>query len=183
MNIRVRKWESPLGTLILGSYGNKICICNWAKGKTRTAIESKIRRLLGTDFEEGTSPVIENAIGQLKEYFSDRLKKFDLPTHPVGTDFQCLVWSELMHIPYGITISYAELARRIGNPKAVRAVGPANAMNPVSIIIPCHRVIGSDHKLTGYAGGPEIKQALLSLENPLFQSPILLNSFKLFTEC
>jgi len=98
---------------------------------------------------------------QLRAYFEGRLTEFDLPLAPQGSEFQLRVWRELRGIPYGKTISYAELARRIGRPQASRAVGHANARNPVSIIVPCHRVIGADNSLTGYAGGLERKRMLL----------------------
>ena len=101
---------------------------------------------------------------QLHAYFSGELENFTVPLSPEGTPFQQKVWSELLKIPYGETISYGELARRIGNPNASRAVGLANGSNPIPIIIPCHRVIGSDGKLTGYGGGLPIKEKLLALE-------------------
>ncbi len=101
---------------------------------------------------------------QLDAYFAGELREFDLPLAPEGTTFQLEVWAALEEIPYGETISYLELARRIGNPAAVRAVGLANGKNPLSIIIPCHRVIGSDGSLTGYGGGLPIKEHLLMLE-------------------
>ena len=103
-------------------------------------------------------------IRQLKAYFSGELEAFDLPLAPEGTPFQLQVWRQLCEIPYGETISYGELARRIGNFKASRAVGLANGANPIPIIIPCHRVIGSNGKLTGYGGGLPIKEKLLALE-------------------
>jgi methylated-DNA-[protein]-cysteine S-methyltransferase len=102
--------------------------------------------------------------GQLDEYFAGRLTRFDIPLQLVGTDFQRRVWSELQRIPYGETISYGELARRVGNPAAVRAVGLANGRNPVAIIVPCHRVIGADGSLTGYGGGLSRKAWLLEHE-------------------
>lgn len=101
---------------------------------------------------------------QLRAYFAGELEQFDLPLAPDGTPFQLKVWSQLCEIPYGETISYGELARRIGNPKASRAVGLANGSNPIPIVIPCHRVIGSNGKLTGYGGGLPIKEKLLALE-------------------
>jgi methylated-DNA-[protein]-cysteine S-methyltransferase len=101
---------------------------------------------------------------QLEEYFAGERRVFDLPVAPPGTPFQQRVWAELQRIGYGETISYAELAARIGRPTAIRAVGAANGANPVSIIIPCHRVIGSDGSLTGYGGGLEAKRRLLELE-------------------
>jgi methylated-DNA-[protein]-cysteine S-methyltransferase len=101
---------------------------------------------------------------QLEEYFAGTRTTFDLPIRPEGTDFQCRVWDALLGIPYGTTISYLELARRIGDEKAVRAVGLANSLNPISIIIPCHRVIGADGSMTGYGGGIERKRWLLQHE-------------------
>jgi len=101
---------------------------------------------------------------QLDEYFAGARRKFDLPLRPAGTPFQTSVWNELLRIPFGATMTYAELARRLGNPAASRAVGGANGRNPISIIVPCHRVIGVDGKLTGYAGGVEMKRRLLEWE-------------------
>jgi methylated-DNA-[protein]-cysteine S-methyltransferase len=101
---------------------------------------------------------------QLEEYFAGQRQHFDLPLHPVGTPFQLEVWQELGRIPYGITISYGELARRIDKPLAVRAVGAANGRNPLPIVLPCHRVIGADGSLTGFGGGLPTKRYLLSLE-------------------
>jgi len=101
---------------------------------------------------------------QLEAYFAGRLRCFDLPLAPRGTPFQLRVWAELQRIPYGRTLSYGELARRLGDPGLSRAVGAANGANPISIIIPCHRVIGADGSLVGYGGGLELKRALLELE-------------------
>jgi len=101
---------------------------------------------------------------QLAEYFAGRRRTFDLELAPAGTPFQCDVWRALREIPYGETIPYSELARRIGRPKSVRAVGAANGANPIPIVIPCHRVIGMNGTLTGYGGGIEKKQWLLALE-------------------
>jgi methylated-DNA-[protein]-cysteine S-methyltransferase len=103
-------------------------------------------------------------VAALARWFAGELRTFDLALAPAGTPFQQRVWAELVRIPYGTTISYAELARRIGAPQAVRAVGRANGANPIPIVVPCHRVIGADGTLTGYAGGLEKKRALLALE-------------------
>jgi methylated-DNA-[protein]-cysteine S-methyltransferase len=108
---------------------------------------------------------------QLEEYFSGRRRHFDLPLDLRGTEFQKRCWRELLKIPYGETRSYAEIARAIGNPSAVRAVGLANGQNPIAIIVPCHRVIGSDGSLTGYGGGLDVKRRLLELEGAL-SSPL-----------
>ncbi len=109
-------------------------------------------------------PILTQTIKQLDEYFMGQRKTFDLPVSVVGTEFQNKVWDALTTIPYGETWSYQDLANAIGNPKAVRAVGLANGKNPVSVIVPCHRVIAKSGKLTGYAGGVETKAKLLELE-------------------
>ena len=114
--------------------------------------------------EAPTLPLFQEATAQLTAYFAGTRTTFDLPMDPPGTAFQKSVWAELVKIPYGQTISYGELARRIGNPKASRAVGLANGRNPISIIVPCHRVIGASGKLVGYGGGLERKAALLARE-------------------
>lgn len=125
--------------------------------------------LLGSAAETCSQPQGETALlkkteTELREYFAGRRKNFDLPINPVGTVFQKKTWKILREIPYGTAISYAELARRIGQPKACRAVGNANGRNPLPIIIPCHRVIASDGSLGGYGGGTALKQKLLDLE-------------------
>ncbi|MCE9830993.1 methylated-DNA--[protein]-cysteine S-methyltransferase [Vibrio diabolicus] len=139
-------------------------------------IQSNAEGLLGIWFETCTTkpselgardaqhPVLRQAVTQLNEYFSGLRNEFELPLAATGTDFQNQVWQALTTIPYGETWSYQDLANAIGNPKAVRAVGLANGKNPISIVVPCHRVIGKSGKLTGYAGGVERKQRLLTLE-------------------
>ena len=126
-----------------------------------------LKRILRAEFEEGTSEVIEQALLQLDEFFAGKRREFDVPLLFVGTDFQKTVWNELLKIPFGKTISYGEMAQRIGLPKAVRAVANANGANSMSIFAPCHRVIGSDRSLTGYGGGLAAKQMLLELEGVL----------------
>ena len=108
-----------------------------------------------------TNPVVKR---QLDEFFAGKRTTFDLPMSPAGTDFQKRVWAELTRIPYGETISYAELAKRVGSEGAARAVGRANATNPIAVVVPCHRVIGADGSLTGYAYGVELKRSLLDFE-------------------
>jgi len=109
--------------------------------------------------------LIQEAYRQLTEYLKGERQKFDLPLNPKGTDFQKRVWRALCDIPYGETRSYKQIAEAIGNPKAVRAVGMANNRNPITIVVPCHRVIGADGKLVGYGGGLEMKEFLLRLES------------------
>jgi methylated-DNA-[protein]-cysteine S-methyltransferase len=110
------------------------------------------------------NPVAGNVQRQLDEFFAGKRTTFDLPMAPAGTDFQKRVWAELTRIPYGETISYAELAKRVGSDGAARAVGRANATNPIAVVVPCHRVIGADGSLTGYAYGVELKRSLLDFE-------------------
>lgn len=116
--------------------------------------------------------ILEDAIHQLQEYFKGKRRAFTLNLNPKGTDFQKKVWEALRHIPYGKTMSYLELAKTLGDIKAIRAVAAANGKNPLWIVIPCHRVIGSDGSLTGYAGGLHRKKWLLNHENPVKQQSL-----------
>ncbi len=116
------------------------------------------------DWQKSDGDILQETVRQLQAYFEKRLAKFDLPLHPAGTPFQLSVWRALRRIPYGKVISYGELARRIHKPLAARAVGAANGANPIPIVIPCHRVIGSDGNLTGFGGGLPVKKTLLELE-------------------
>ncbi|WP_066874363.1 methylated-DNA--[protein]-cysteine S-methyltransferase [Clostridium mediterraneense] len=116
--------------------------------------------------EEKETKLIKETAKQLNEYLDCKRKEFTIPLAPEGTDFQKRVWNELIKIPFGTTVSYKDIAEKIGNPKAARAVGMANNKNPILIIVPCHRVIGSNGNLTGYACGIEIKKKLLNIENP-----------------
>lgn len=150
--------------MLLGEIGDKVCLCDWASERRRDSIDRRLCRRPNARYKEKASPVIASLVGELEEYFVGTRRDFDLEVRFTGTEFQCRVWRELMRIPYGATISYGELARRVGNPKGVRAVAMANAVNPISILVPCHRVIGSDGTLTGYGGGLEAKRILLNLE-------------------
>lgn len=157
-----RIYKSPCGELMLGSFGDRLCLCDWLGGRN-----SGLRRLcagLKAGFAEGSSPVIEDAMIQLDEYFAGSRRQFDIPLLFVGTDFRKKVWDELLRIPYGHTVSYSNIAYNIGKPLAVRAVANAVGANVISVIAPCHRVIGSDGSLTGYAGGLNAKRFLLDLE-------------------
>lgn len=162
--IRTRIYESPFGILLLGSYGDRLCLCDWRTEKHHGRVRRRLERLMCAGFEPGTSEVLGAAARQLDEYFAGRRWAFDMPLLLAGTDFQVKVWNELLKIPFGETISYGGLAQRIGMPKAVRAVANANGANPLSVFVPCHRVIGSDRFLTGYGGGIEVKRRLLELE-------------------
>lgn len=157
-------YEAPCGKLTLGSFGDRLCLCDWMAEKHHNLVMRRLERCLNVQFENGTSKIIESASAQLDEYFAGRRKVFDMPLLFIGTDFQKAVWNELINIPFGTTISYRELALRIGRPEAVRAVANANGANAISVFIPCHRVIGNDGSLTGYAGGLDAKKTLLKIE-------------------
>ena len=143
--------DTPVGTLLAaGSEEELFCLSS-----TKRAQEG---------WECRETPALAMAKAQLKEYFAGRRREFSVPLSPQGTDFQKRVWEELCRIPYGETRTYGQIAACVGNPKASRAVGMANHNNPIMILIPCHRVIGSSGKLTGYAGGLWMKEKLLELE-------------------
>lgn len=124
-----------------------------------------------SEYKTKLTPLISEAVNQLREYFKGDRKIFTVPLNPDGTDFQQKVWKALTEIPYGQTISYGEIAEKIGKPRGARAVGNANNKNPIAIMIPCHRVIGANGSLTGYAAGLNIKKQLLSLEKFYRQTP------------
>jgi len=165
--IKIKRYEAPCGVLMLGSFGDKLCLCDWQVEQHHDHVVRRMKRILQSEFEEGTSEVIEKAEQQLDEFFAGKRKAFDVPLLFVGTEFQKTVWNFLLTIPFGTTISYGEMAQQIGKPTAVRAVANANGANPISVFAPCHRVIGSDHSLTGYGGGLEAKRWLLELEGVL----------------
>lgn len=162
--IKVKQYQSPCGILRLGSLGDWLCMCDWSENKHRDHVDRRLQRILNADIVTGSSDVIDMAVMQLDDFFAGRSREFSVPLLFTGTDFQKTVWTALLKIPYGQTVSYGELARRIGRPEAVRAVANANGANPLSIFAPCHRVIGSDNSLTGYSGGLDVKQMLLEFE-------------------
>jgi len=148
--MRVTHFSCPIGTVEI------------------TEESGEITRITFLDTEpsiNNASPVLIECKRQLSSYFTGERVEFNLPLNPLGTDFQKNVWKELQNIPFGKTISYMNLAKRLGDPKVIRAAGTANGKNPIAIIIPCHRVIGSDGSLTGYAGGLKRKQWLLEHES------------------
>ena len=148
--------DSPVGSLRLVSDGEHL-----------TAIEWENLQKAEPAGEERSDPTLEACASQLGEYFAGKRRSFDLPLSPQGTEFQRKVWAALATIPYGELRSYRDIARSLDNPKAVRAVGAANGRNPLPIVVPCHRVIGSDGSLTGFAGGLEAKKVLLRLEGAI----------------
>lgn len=157
-------FPSPAGELRLGDFDGQVVLCDWSSGERFLANFDRVLLAFRSPFEFGDSPLLHRLRKELREYFAGRRRAFDLPVRYSGTPFEARVWDELRRIPYGATISYGELARRIGNPAATRAVAGANARNPVSILVPCHRVIAADGSLGGYGGGLETKRLLLNLE-------------------
>lgn len=153
-------YESPPGILKIVIHDGFINEINFLKD-----VDKEISENFNEDISKEDKAVAERCKVQLDEYFSGKRKTFDLPVKQSGTLFQQKVWDELVKIPFGKTISYLQLAQRIGNVKSIRAVGTANGRNNLSIVVPCHRVIGSDGSLTGYAGGLSRKQWLLEHEN------------------
>ena len=151
-------YQSPIGILTIQA-NDKGLLGAWFQ--TQTTQPDNLGKL------DSEHPVLKQAVSEFQEYFSGTRQMFEVPLAATGTEFQQKVWQALTTIPFGTTWSYQDLANAIGNPKAVRAVGLANGKNPISIIVPCHRVIGKNGKLTGYAGGLERKEGLLKHEGAL----------------
>ena len=152
MNSTYFNYKTLFGIIVIESNGTSV-----------TSIKSDIS--LKPTGSYAPDVLTDKAAGQLNEYFTGKRERFDVPLSPFGTDFQCLVWDALLKIPFGETRSYKQIAQMIGKPGACRAVGLANNRNPIWIMIPCHRVIGSDGSLTGYGGGLDMKRRLLELES------------------
>ncbi len=158
MNYVFKKMQSPVGELKLVASEKGLAAVLWEN-------DSQKRVPLPAVTADSENTILQETERQLSEYFQGKRKEFSLPLDPLGTDFQKSVWQALITIPFGETRSYGEIARQLGNEKAMRAVGAANGKNPISIIAPCHRVIGANGKLTGFAGGLKAKATLLDLES------------------
>ena len=158
--IRYARYESPLGMVIAIAGPDGIISIDF--------VDAKYAKRIEPDWvEDADHPALRECFGQLREYFAGKRREFDLPLSPRGTSFQERVWQEIARVPYGKTISYGELAKRVGAPGQARAAGAATGRNPVGVVIPCHRIVGADGSLTGYAGGLERKTRLLELEGVL----------------
>ena len=158
-------YRSPCGDMLLGELDGALCLCDWVANPKRWAVDAAMLRLSGAEFCVAPSAVTQMAAQQLDEYFAGHRRSFDLPLRFIGTEFRRRVWESLCDIPYGGTISYGMLAERLGDRRAVRAVAAAVGANPMSIVVPCHRVVGGDGRLVGYAGGLQVKRFLLQMEN------------------
>lgn len=170
--VNIHYYNSPCGELVLASVGDELCLCDWNEMPCAERNKRRLVRLLNAEFTTASSPVLEQTKQELGEYFAGKRKAFDIPLHPVGTDFQKQVWQALLEIPYGETRTYKEIALRVNNLKGVRAVAQAIGANGMSILIPCHRVIGTNHSLTGFAGGIEAKILLLNIESKDSRNPL-----------
>lgn len=166
--ISIQYFQTPVGEMILGAYDNKLCMADWRYRKGRETIDKRLQKGLDAIFVEEENAVLDLAKKELEAYFKGLRKTFDIPLLLVGTAFQKSVWQGLLQIPFSTTVSYKDLAQHIDNKTAVRAVASAIGGNAMSIFIPCHRVVGSDSSLTGYAGGLEAKKKLLALEQNMF---------------
>jgi AraC family transcriptional regulator of adaptative response/methylated-DNA-[protein]-cysteine methyltransferase len=156
--------ESPVGPLIAGADERGVCLLEFSDRRRIEAQIKTLRRRLGRPLVPGRNGLLDRLRLELEEYFAGRRRGFDVPLHAPGTPFQERVWQALLAIPYGEVRSYADIARNVGSPQAVRAVGRANGMNRIAIVIPCHRVVGRDGTLVGYGGGMRRKEWLLDLE-------------------
>lgn len=171
-SIDIQYYNTKYGELLLGAYKEKLCLCDWRYRTMRDSIDRRIQNNLSAKYILKESLVITETIKQLEEYFNYKRKIFDIPLLLIGTDFQKKIWEILMDIPYGSRSTYMKQAEKLGNANAVRAVANANGANAISIIVPCHRIVGSNGKLTGYAGGLNTKQKLLDLEQDLYSMNI-----------
>jgi O-6-methylguanine DNA methyltransferase len=160
----VASCDSPVGPLILGATRNALCLLEFADEERLEARLTELRKRHAASLGSAPSPVLERLREQLAEYFAGSRRQFDIPLAYAGSAFQREVWGALCEIPYGQTWSYLDVARRLGDPLATRAVGAANGMNPIAIVVPCHRVVNADGKLGGYGGGLWRKRILLDLE-------------------
>ncbi len=157
-------FDTPLGKMLGCATDKEICLLSFIDPASLEVQILKIKKLLKEDIVNGKHPFLSQLIAELDEYFEGERKVFTVPLHPQGTDFQKMVWNSLQQIPFGVTRSYKQQSRFIGNPDAIRAVASANGKNPIAIVIPCHRVIGEDGSLTGYAAGITRKRWLLDHE-------------------
>jgi methylated-DNA-[protein]-cysteine S-methyltransferase len=162
--INIAYVKTGFGELIVGSYQSQLCLCDWRYRKARDRVDQRIKQTLDAHYVLQEDEIIAQTINELDEYSVGNRQTFSVPLLLAGSEFQQQVWRQLIKIPYGTSVSYLALSKLIGNEKAIRAVANANGANAISIIVPCHRVIGSDGKLVGYAGGIDTKKRLLAME-------------------
>jgi len=168
-NIEICYYSSPVGELILGTHKDEVIMADWRYRQKRKQVDTRIQNFINAEIRVSENKLHEEMKRQFNAYFKKELFEFDLPIRMIGTSFQKDVWNELMRIPYGKSLSYLELSNKLGNQKAIRAVASANGANAISVIVPCHRIIGKGGALVGYAGGLNTKKRLLTLEGALGQ--------------
>lgn len=178
--INIQYFKTVYGELILGSYQQQLCLCDWRYRKMRRQVDKRLQSQLDACYVENSDSTIEQAILELTQYMVGKRQNFTVELCLVGTEFQQSVWRQLQQVEYARVATYSELASELGNLKAIRAVAAANGANALSIIVPCHRIIGSDGKLVGYAGGLETKRKLLNLEQLTAGTGTMTESLALF---
>lgn len=162
--ININYYKTKIGELILGSFEERLCLLDFRYRRMRTTVDNRIKNGLNAEFSEQDDDILEETKHQINQYLDGKRKIFEIPLLMVGTDFQKNVWDALLNVPYGVTSTYLQLAKDINNEKAVRAVASANGANSIGLIVPCHRIIGSNGELVGYGGGLPVKKRLLKLE-------------------
>ncbi len=168
--IHIQYYKTKIGEMMIGSYDHQLCLLDFRYRKMRSRIDRRLQNGLMAEYVEKDDSILLETRKQLDEYLAGNRTKFTIPLLTVGSDFQKNVWQALLNVPYGTTSTYLQLTKDINNPKAVRAVANANGANAISIIIPCHRIIGSNGELVGYAGSLPVKKRLLNIENAQQQS-------------
>lgn len=168
--INIQFYKTKYAEFILGSFEQKLCLLDFRYRKMRNTVDNRIKRGLDAEFIEKDDELLRATRVQIEQYFMGERSVFDIPLLMVGTDFQKQVWNALLEVPYGETSTYLQLAKNIDNEQAVRAVAGANGANAIALIIPCHRIIGSNGELVGYGGGLPLKKRLLKLEQNLFMT-------------
>lgn len=162
--ISIKNIETPVGKMVVGIHDNRLCLLDFEYRKMLPAIKNRVSSYCQSDFSEQAHELHDTVSRQLNEYFAGDRMSFDLPLLFTGTDFQQKVWNALLEVPYGSTRTYMQQTRLLGDEKAIRAVARANGENCLAIVVPCHRVVGADGSLTGYAGGLSAKKWLLEHE-------------------
>lgn len=165
--INIQYYKTKYAEFILGSFENRLCMLDFKYRKMRTIVDNRLKKYFEAEFVEQDDEILKETRKQLDEYFDMRRKEFDIPIVTAGTNFQKSVWEALIKVQYGTTSTYLQIAKNINNEKAVRAVASANGANTIGLIIPCHRIVGSNGELTGYGGGLALKKRLLKLEQNL----------------
>ena len=162
--IEIQYYKTKIGELILGSFDNKLCLLDFRYRRMRSTVDNRIKKELNAEYFERDNNILKETRKQLDDYLTGKRVEFEIPILMVGSDFQKRVWNALIKVEYGEIASYLDLAKTINNEKAVRAVASANGANSIGLIIPCHRIIGSNGELVGYGGGLQVKKRLLNLE-------------------